>query len=131
MNITLYQVNMDRDACRVCFMDYAHTLKYSSRDQVDSSIYDCTYSGDVEASDLERVYQIFNDYSRFPKTYMGRSLSVSDVVAADGKYYFCDSFGFTEIAFNEAEAQSLKEYENRRKAENKAREAKKRGGDAR
>jgi hypothetical protein len=32
-----------------------------------------------------------------PSDFRGHSLSVSDVVYLDGKYYYCDSFGYKEL----------------------------------
>lgn len=50
---------------------------------------------------LNELYEIFN--VRPPETYRGRSLSVSDVVELDGTPYFCDSFGWQKVKWEEAE----------------------------
>lgn len=51
---------------------------------------------------MEEVFHLFNfDH---PVDFTGRSMSVSDVVETDGKFYFCDSVGFREIAFDAEKA---------------------------
>lgn len=44
---------------------------------------------------LETIYNILN--IAHPEDFKGHSLSTSDIVCIDNKYYFCDSFGFVEI----------------------------------
>lgn len=50
----------------------------------------------------ERIFYIFN--MELPNDFMGRSLSVSDVVAlcdtGDERFYYCGSFGFTRVEFD-------------------------------
>lgn len=103
MEVKIYQINMDRDENRVCFMGLDSLPRYQEADQIDSSIYDLVFAGDVPCSDLEGVYQMFNlDH---PDGYTGRSLSVSDVVQIqDGSingptFHYCDSIGFKEVGF--------------------------------
>ena len=103
MKIAIYQINMDRDTKRVAFESLERLEKYQGSAEIDSSLYDRVYEGDVECSNLEEVYQMFN--LNHPKDYMGRSLSVSDVVEVtyeDGKseFFFCDSIGFEEVDFH-------------------------------
>ena len=67
---------------------------------VRKSWYNEVYSGDIEPktdvmATLEELYVIFN--MRHPSDFKGHSLSVSDVVYLDGKYYFCDILGFKEL----------------------------------
>lgn len=38
-----------------------------------------------------------------PDGYKGHSLSVSDIIAADGRYYYCDAFGWTEVSFDKTD----------------------------
>ena len=65
--------------------------------------YDCIFSGEVAAKNLEDVFYIFN--MARPKGYKGRSLSVSDVVAVchsseEKTYYYCEPIGFKQISFD-------------------------------
>jgi hypothetical protein len=52
-----------------------------------------TKDGDI----LEDIWVMFNCEERTPANYIGRSLSVSDVVGIDGWLYFCDSVGWKRI----------------------------------
>lgn len=104
MDIKIYQINMDRDENRICFMGLDSLPRFQGTDQIDSSIYDLVYAGDVPCSNLEGVYRMFNiDH---PDGYTGRSLSVSDVVQIqDGSkngptFHYCDSIGFKEVQFD-------------------------------
>ena len=106
MEIKIFQINLDRDTNRVAFADLEHTEKYQGGPEIDSSIYDEVFSGNVDCSNLEDVFQLFN--LDCPDNYAGRSLSVSDIVqvldstsAAPG-YYFCDTVGFKEVCFDPA-----------------------------
>ena len=78
MKIKIYQVNMERDTDRVAFESLENLQAFHGSAEVDSSIYDKVYEGNVDCSGLEDVFQMFNlDH---PEGYRGRSLSVSDVV---------------------------------------------------
>lgn len=58
--------------------------------------YDKVYEGTIEGEEpieiLERLFEIFN--LRHPEDFHGHSLSVSDVVKLDDKFYYCDSTGW-------------------------------------
>ena len=68
-------------------------------DEVKASNYREVYSGYIEGDDvyavLEVLFTIFN--VKHPEDFIGHSLSVSDVVKIDGKYYYCDSIGWEEV----------------------------------
>lgn len=104
MEVKIYQINMDRDENGVCFMRSESLPRFQGTEQINSSIYDLVFAGDVPCSNLEDVYRMFNiDH---PKGYTGRSLSVSDVVQIQNgsdngtTFHFCDSFGFKEVQFD-------------------------------
>ena len=113
MKIRIFQINMGRDEKSEAFLgidEREHVLNLS---EINSSIYDCVFSGDVDCSGLEDVYQKFNiDH---PDGYNGRSLSVSDVVEVlesedvEQGFYFCDSIGFSKVDFDPEEAEPFKE----------------------
>lgn len=96
MKIEIYQINTNRDKNDVKFMDPVTT-------EIDRSIYDLVFAGEVDAADLEDVFWIFNE--RLPEGYAGHSMSVSDVVhvlsggEVQNGYYFCASFGWKKIDF--------------------------------
>ena len=72
-------------------------------DEVNLKNYIQVYSDEVEYSDtvkmfLEYLFKKFNlDH---PNDFGGHSMSVSDIVKVDGKYYFCDSIGWKYIEFD-------------------------------
>lgn len=103
MNIKIYQVNMDRDEDRVAFMSLDSLARFQMTANVNSTIYDKVFEGEVDCNGLEDVYRMFN--LEHPDGYRGRSLSVSDIVeVSEGNdlepgYYFCDSIGFQKVDF--------------------------------
>lgn len=78
MKINIYQINSDRDVNRVSFTRFDSIEKFQGSSAVDSSIYDMVYSVDVEANNLDSVYEIFN--MNRPSEFTGHSLSVSDII---------------------------------------------------
>ena len=101
MNVRIYQINMKRDANNVAFMNYESLPKFQGSSEIDSSLYDKVFEGEVNCFTLEKLYEIFN--LKHPAGYKGRSMSVSDVVEIiDGNtgksyFHFCDSFGFQKV----------------------------------
>lgn len=104
MNISIYQVNTDRDNNRIAFMSYENLERFQGSPNIDCKIYDKVFEGEIDCNNLEEIYRKFNlDH---PKDYVGRSLSVSDVVEVKDSdtiasgIYFCDDFGFKEVQFD-------------------------------
>lgn len=79
MDITIYQIDPDRDQNGVLFGALDQLEKWQSSPEVDAGIYGKVFEGEIDAKDLEEIYEIFNLDK--PDGYHGRSLSVSDVVA--------------------------------------------------
>ena len=104
MKIRIYQINFGRDEKKVAFMGIDEREHYLESPKVDSSIYDCVFSGEVNCNDLEEVFQKFN--IAHPENYKGRSMSVSDVVEirqtdkVEKGFYYCDIIGFSKIKFD-------------------------------
>lgn len=95
MNFGIYQVRKER-------MREAGFRRYDAVvgefGAVRREDYACVYAFDLESSvdiTLDDIYEIFN--LRIPSDFKGHSLSVSDVVRVDNKYYYCDSFGWKEL----------------------------------
>lgn len=109
MKIKIYQVNTERDEKNVAFFGLDEFPKFHGNSEVNSSIYDCVFEGNVDCKTLEDVFQKFN--TDHPEGYKARSLSVSDVVEVTGSdtvkqgFHFCDSYGFKEISFDPTKAQ--------------------------
>ena len=104
MNITIYQIDMDRDEDRVCFLSHENLARFQGSEKINSAIYDKVFTGKVDCNNLEDVYCMFN--LNHPDGYKGRSLSVSDVVEVcedeevQKGFYFCDDLGFKEVEFD-------------------------------
>ena len=113
MKIRIYQIDMGRDEKRVAFQGLDTLEMFQGTDQINSSIYDCVFSGDVDCNGLEDVFQKFN--TDHPMGYKGRSLSVSDIVEvieADNikqGFYFCDSIGFSKVDFDPEKAEPYRD----------------------
>lgn len=80
MRINVYQIDHERDAHNVGFMDMKWTTEHAG--QIDPSIYKTVYEGDVDCRDIEDVFDKFN-HDRPPNLF-GHSMSVSDVVEVQG-----------------------------------------------
>lgn len=111
MNVKLYQIDMERDQNRICFMDYSSLPQFQHTQAIDCAIYDKVFDGELQTESLEGLYEIFNLHH--PEGYHGRSMSVSDVVqisdakgTADG-FYFCDSIGFKPVSFEPGKAKDI------------------------
>lgn len=90
MNYKILQLNADHKY--YLFMRYNNNVRKSWYNEV--------YSGEIEPkgsvmATLEELFRIFN--MARPSDFKGHSLSVSDVVYLDGKYYYCDAFGYKEL----------------------------------
>lgn len=113
MKIRIYQINFGRDEKRVSSQGLDELKQFQGTTDINSSIYDCVFSGNVECKGLEDVFQKFN--TDHPTGYTGRSLSVSDIVEViesdDIKqgFYFCDRIGFKEVSFDSEKAEPYKE----------------------
>jgi len=112
MKIKLYQINMGRDECRVAFMGYDEFPRFTGSTEINSSIYDCVFDGEVDCHTLEDAYRKFNlDH---PEDYRGRSMSMSDIVeiidseTTEKGFYYCDTVGFKKVDFEPEKAQPMK-----------------------
>lgn len=103
---SIYQVNDEAENARY--------IKYSGLDFVRENfkltldIYNKVYEGEFDQRGhetdvykvLENLYHIFN--VNHPEGFKGHSLSVSDIVEIDGKFYYCDDYGWQEVEFDKA-----------------------------
>ncbi len=82
MRVKIYQINPERDSNRMKFMSL------SDSQSPDPSIYDEVFDAEIDENELEEIYGRFN------------TVSVSDVVVADGKASICQSVGFRDVPFD-------------------------------
>ena len=79
--------------------DYAFRHYNQCKDEIDLNDYEVVYEGELYYPEmpnaLEELFDIFND--KLPEDFKGRSLSISDIVEADGQNYYCDAFGWAEV----------------------------------
>ena len=66
--------------------------------QIEPKYYHKVYERQMDVNDAEDVYVRLQGTK--PNGYKGHSLSVSDIVSINGKYFFCDSFGFKDVTQN-------------------------------
>ena len=103
MKINIYQIDPERDAKHLRFLNLARTRQVLHAHEPEASVYNKVFAGTVKCRNLEDVFVLFN--SSRPEGFRGRSLSVSDVVEVEDAasitpgFYFCDSIGFKEIPF--------------------------------
>ena len=107
--LTIYQINIDRDSHDICFINTEHLEQLQGTPDIDSGIYDRVYTGSLKFTSLEDIYKVLN--TNHPEDYRARSLSVSDVIHIgqsdfiQSGYYFCDSFCFTCIELDPSRTQ--------------------------
>lgn len=99
-NVRIYQIDQKKDIDDVAFVDYAHATRFSD---INPEIYERVFIGDLATvQSLDDVFEELN-ITRNPLV-RGHSLSVSDVVVNDEGAFYCDSFGFQRIEFDETKA---------------------------
>lgn len=107
MKIKIYQINSERDKYRVKYRNLMDTKVCQQSSEIDSSIYDRVFMGDVDCESMEDVYRLFNTEGH--RLFRGHSLSVSDIVEVEKGIYsdfqFCDSIGFQGVHFKPGLAQ--------------------------
>lgn len=109
MEICIYQIDLNKDKDRIAFCSTEELVKFQGSDRVESGIYNRVFQGIVDCASLEGVYHMFN--VNHPDGYIGRSLSVSDVVqvihspSIEPGFYFCESFGYKKIDFEPEKTQ--------------------------
>lgn len=114
MRITIYQIIPELDQERLMFLPLSCFQK-AGYPMPPAGIYESVFCGETEAATLEEIYRIFNrtdeaDTKCLEKIgFTGHSLSVSDILEVqdapgDSRFYFCDTFGFSQIAFQKGSA---------------------------
>ena len=101
--VKIYQINSDRDKNCVIFAGSDSLMKNESVLNIDASIYDEVFSGELETNEPEKLFAQFN-LERHP-LHRGHSMSVSDVIVTEDGAFFCDSVGFKRIRFDESKTQ--------------------------
>jgi len=101
MKYQIYQIK--RDLLTQCgFLGLDMMKNLNRKIEIELENYNIVYEGELNEDKivnqlLEKLFYIFN--VEHPKDFEGRSMSVSDIVKLDDKYYFCDSIGWKKIDF--------------------------------
>ena len=102
MKIKIYQINMDRDVNRICFMSWGWLRSHGGyagwcdpRGVIGKEPYDMVWEGESDTDDLDRIFTRFN--TQLPEDFHGRSLSCSDIVETPAGLFFCDSVGWVPV----------------------------------
>ncbi len=112
--VGIYQLNDNPDTHSLCFepLKNLQDKGIAPKKENYTLVYALDVSDDKQKSDeqlLEDVYEKFN--IERPKDFKGHSLSVSDIVVIQDKgnisSHYCDTVGFSEIAFLEKDRASL------------------------
>ena len=89
----LYQVKKEYTR-NFGFNDYVSNRKLNGA--FGNSIYQLAYEGNVTDNiTIDDLYRKFN-IDR-PEDFIGRSMSISDVILFDGEYFYCDDFGWKNL----------------------------------
>lgn len=93
MKIKLFQISNEKDKNNLKFMNSSFVQKHGG---IDSSSYELVFEGELDVKRLDDIFTVFN--VNHPEGYTGHSMSVSDIVWAEGLgWFFCDSIGYAEI----------------------------------
>ncbi len=101
MTVAVYQIKKDLTH-ELGFLGYHEMQKQTGNDRPKIRNYELVWVGQLDgAKDLEDVYRYLNEGDK-PAGYMGRSLSVGDVVVTgldDGQYgeWYCDNIGWQKF----------------------------------
>ena len=95
MRMKIYQIDSNRDELHLMFRNS------NKVDHIDPIHYMKVFDAEADVKDLEDAFSLFNSTCPHP-LYFGRSMSVSDVVVTEEGAFFCDSFGWKPIRFDES-----------------------------
>lgn len=89
--IRIYQLPVEHNAK---FMNLEFVKKHNIMPKLGD--YKVVYEAEVEDNaTLDDIYRAFNIVH--PRDFKGHSLSMSDIVYLDGKYFYCDSFSWKDV----------------------------------
>lgn len=97
---TIYQISKEVENSRYFMFTGLEMMEHLGL-KFDLKNYEKVYDGNVIdiSTDiikvLDHIYKMFN--LNHPENFKGHSLSTSDVVYIDGRYYFCDDYGWEDV----------------------------------
>lgn len=97
-SISIFQLKDNEEANKFLFMSYRFV---KNNPQYGIALYDEIYTTNIEIEEEDNINILDTIYEKFninrPDDFNGHSLSTSDIIKMDGKYFYCDSFGWVEI----------------------------------
>ena len=91
LQIRIFQISPEHDKGRLRFAGLDELEKLHGNANIDSSIYEEVFHGDLDCADPEEIFEIFNASSTKSQIqtvghplFRGRSMSVSDIVVIEG-----------------------------------------------
>ena len=97
MRLKIYQIDPDKDSEKIRFEPLDRV------GNVDPTMYRKVFDAEADVKDLEGAFALFNRKKKHP-LHNGRSMAVSDVVVTDNGAFYCDTFGFKPVEFDESKA---------------------------
>lgn len=98
MRVKLFQIAPEKNDGMIMFMGYEFTMKKGG---IREDTYELLFDGELDVKRLDDIFYVFN--CEHPEGYRGRSMSVSDVVWAEGLgTFFCDNVGYEQIQFDQS-----------------------------
>lgn len=105
-NVRIWQLGSESDV-RMKFVGYDEMVRDFGEPNPEN--YRIAYNGQLGTNELEAIYTRCN--VSHPPGYEGHSLSMSDVVElydeSGSEFYYCDRFGFKQIAFEPEQSQGM------------------------
>lgn len=101
MRIKIFQIDQSKDKNGIKFVSSERLETLQGTQNIDASLYQEVFNGEVDCQDLEEVYAMFNTVGH--PLHRGHSMSVSDVVKTEGEAYYCDLVGFKKMDFDESQ----------------------------
>ncbi len=93
MKVKLYQLAPEKDKYNLMFMNYEFTKAHQG---IHPETYELVFDGELDVKFIDSIFQIFN--VNLPEGYRGRSMSVSDIIWAEGLgTFFCDCVGYKQL----------------------------------
>lgn len=97
-----YQIFQVMDTREHGWMGLSERGEILATETIDLDLYSIVYESEVEVVSgvepirvLEQLFELFN--INHPVDYRGRSMSVSDLVELEDRFYYCDSIGFVDV----------------------------------
>ncbi|MBO7330690.1 MAG: hypothetical protein J6U52_02755 [Alistipes sp.] len=102
-NFRIYQLNNSNEARNIKYMGYDFLVENNIN--LSLSLYNEVYAGKIGGRSewydntkelCDEIYHQFN--MNHPADFKGHSLSTSDIVEIEGKYYYCDDYGWVKVS---------------------------------